>query len=181
MIETSPLLLKTKRFDVVQESYPDNHGGTETREIVRHPGSAVIVPLFDNGHVCLERVFRVSVGRSLVELPAGTLSPGEDPLHAAHRELKEETGFQAERMEPLHEFYVSPGILNERLHMFLATGLTAGQQSLDAGEKIEIMNVPWAEAIDMVFNGAIEDAKTIAGLLFVNHLKQAGKLPQRVE
>jgi ADP-ribose pyrophosphatase len=180
MAESSPILLETKRFRVVRESYPDNHGGTETREIIRHPGAAVVVPLLDDGRVCLERVFRVSLRQTLVELPAGTLEPGEDPKLAAHRELKEETGFTAERMEQIHSFVVSPGILDERMYLFVATGLTAGESSLEAGEKIEKLIVPWAEALDMVFNGVIQDAKTIIGLLFCDRLKTTGKLPQRI-
>jgi ADP-ribose pyrophosphatase len=180
MSESSPVLLETKRFRVVQESYPDNRGGIETREIIRHPGAAVIVPLLDDGRVCLERVFRVSMRETLVELPAGTLEPGEDPRKAALRELKEETGYSAERMEQILSFVVSPGILDERMYLFVATGLTAGEASLEAGEKIEKLIVPWAEALDMVFNGVIQDAKTIIGLLYCDRLKCANKLPQRI-
>jgi len=180
MSNSSPVLLETKRFRVVRESYPDNRGGTETREIIRHPGAAVVVPLLDDGRVCLERVFRVSMRETLVELPAGTLEPGEDPRKAALRELKEETGFTAQRMEQIHSFVVSPGILDERMYLFVATGLTAGEASLEAGEKIEKLIVPWNEALDMVFNGVIQDAKTIIGLLYCDRLKCASKLPQRI-
>jgi ADP-ribose pyrophosphatase len=180
MAESSPVLLETKRFKVVRESYPDNRGGTETREIIRHPGAAVVIPLLDDGRVCLERVFRVSMRETLVELPAGTLEPGEDPRLAALRELKEETGYTAERIEQIHSFVVSPGILDERMYLFVATGLTEGEPSLEAGEKIEKLIVPWAEALDMVFNHVIEDAKTIIGLLYCDRLKCASKLPQRI-
>ena len=180
MSESSPVLLETKRFRVVRESYPDNRGGTETREIIRHPGAAVVVPLLDDGRVCLERVFRVSMRETLVELPAGTLEAGEDPQKAAYRELKEETGYTAERMEQMHSFFVSPGILDERMYLFVATGLKAGEASLEAGEKIEKLIVPWTEALDMVFNGVIQDAKTIIGLLYCDRLKCASKLPQRI-
>jgi ADP-ribose pyrophosphatase len=125
----------------------------------------VILPLLDGDRVCLIRNFRIAVGKTLVELPAGTLE-GHTPLETAHRELQEETGYCAGRMEPLCQFQMSPGILNERMHLFAASQLTPGDMALEAGEEIETLEVDWAQALSMVHSGEIEDAKTMLALLF---------------
>lgn len=160
-------LLQTPRFRVVRETYGTSSGANRTREIVRHPGAVVLVPLLDDGRVCLIRNYRVSVQQTLIELPAGTLEPPEPPLACAQRELIEETGYRAASMEQLHAFYLSPGILDERMHLFLATGLTAGEPHREVGEEIENLLVPLAEAVAMIFRGEIQDAKTMVGLLWV--------------
>lgn len=162
-------LLRTPRFNVVRDSYQTSSGQTKSREIVRHPGAVVIVPRLADGRVCLIRNFRISVKQTLIELPAGTLDPGESPQSTAERELSEETGYRAGLMQHLHSFYLSPGILDERMHLFLATDLTAGETAREVGEEITNLVVPWAEAIAMIFRGEIQDAKTIAGLLYVHH------------
>jgi ADP-ribose diphosphatase len=162
----SELLLDTPRFRVVRESYVDAGGGTRTRDIVRHPGAVVIVPLLDDGRVCLIRQYRHSVKETLIELPAGTLEPPEPPLACAERELIEETGFRAARLEQVHAFFLSPGILDEKMHLFLASGLTAGDPHREAGEEIDNWLVPLAEAVALIFRGEIRDAKTIVGLLW---------------
>lgn len=136
------------------------------KETIRHPGAVTIVPFIDDEHVCLIRNDRMAVGQTLIELPAGTLEEGEDPIDAAHRELTEETGYRAEVIEHLDSFWMSPGILNERMHLFLARGLTAGSTKLEADERIETFIVRWREALDMVDRGIIQDAKTIIGLLY---------------
>src|SRR3569623_3611092 len=119
----SETLLTAAKFRVVSETITTGGGKTKTRDIVRHPGACVIVPLLDDGRVCLIRNFRIAVGRTLIELPAGTLEPPEPPEVAAARELEEETGYRADAVMPLCEFFMSPGILNERMHLYLATGL----------------------------------------------------------
>ena len=159
------LLLVTRRFRVksVQETMPD--GTPRQREVIRHAGSVAIVPVVDENHVCLIRNFRVSVGKTLVEIPAGTLEPDEDPRAAALRELAEETGYRADRLELLTACYLSPGILDERMHVFVATGLTLGPAAREPGEQIENLVVTWDEAIQQIRDGTIEDAKTIVGVL----------------
>ncbi|MBV9242632.1 MAG: NUDIX hydrolase [Acidobacteria bacterium] len=139
---------------------------TYKREIVVHRGSAVIVPLFDDRTVALVRQWRHPAGKYLLELPAGSLQPGEDPRHGATRELEEEVGCTATNIEKLVEFYVSPGFVTEKMHVFLATGLTETCQNLDEDERIDIVRLPLAAAVQMCRTNEIEDAKTIIGLNF---------------
>jgi ADP-ribose pyrophosphatase len=147
---------------------------TYKREIVTHRGSAVIVPLFDDGTVALVRQWRQPAGKYLLEIPAGSLEVGEDPLTGAIRELEEEIGCTAAKVEKLSEFYVSPGFLSEKMHVFLATGLTETAQNLDDDERIDIVRLPLADALQRinslhVDNGeVIEDAKTIIGLILTS-------------
>jgi len=146
-------------------------GMTHEREIIVHPGSVVVLPLVDPNRVCLIRNFRVAVGEALIELPAGTLEPGEDPLQTAGRELAEETGYRAGKLEKLSEFYMSPGILCERMHLFLANELTPGQEGREPGEEIENLVVSWTEALRMAQCGEIRDAKTLVGLLYYERFR----------
>jgi ADP-ribose pyrophosphatase len=166
------VLLTTSKFRVVRESIQTPGGKTKTREIVRHPGACVIVPLLDDGRVCLIRNWRVAVNQTLIELPAGTLEPPEPPEKTAERELIEETGYRAKKIEFLHDFFLSPGILDEKMHLYLATGLTAGESAREEGEEIENWLVPWEEAVAMIFRREIHDAKTIVGLLWADRLRQ---------
>jgi folate-binding protein YgfZ len=158
------LLLKATRFDVIRVG---ESGGMRSREVIRHPGSVVIVPLVSREEVCLVEVVRVAVGATLLELPAGTLDRVESLEEAARRELAEETGYRAGRMNPLVSMWMSPGILRERMHVFVAEDLVPGPQALEPGEQIRIRPVGWVEALAMCLDGRIEDAKTIAALLMV--------------
>ncbi len=160
------ILLTTKRFRVETASHQTDDGQVHRREVVRHPGAVTILPMVDLQHVCLIKNYRVAVARTLIELPAGTLEPNEEPAATAERELIEETGYRAGEMEHLHSFFLSPGILDERMHLYVATELTPGQAAREPGEEIENLVVPWDQAIRMVVDGQIEDAKTICGLLF---------------
>jgi ADP-ribose pyrophosphatase len=128
--------------------------------------------MVDEDHVCLIQNFRVSVNQTLIELPAGTLEPPEPPEQAAHRELIEETGYKASVMRELHGFYLSPGILDERMHLFVATDLLAVGAAREPGEEIENLVVPWHEAMQLVESRKIQDAKTISGLLLFDRLRQ---------
>jgi ADP-ribose pyrophosphatase len=164
------LLFQGARFSVerVWQTMPD--GTRHAREVVRHPGAVVILPILDDGRVCLVRNYRAAVEQRLLELPAGTLESGEDPADCAHRELAEETGYRSGRMEHLLSFWMSPGILDERMHLYLATQLEPGKMALDAGEDIQTQLLPWNEALDMVRQGRIQDSKTINGILFYDYL-----------
>jgi len=165
-MQDEQVLLSAKVFRVVQGVQTGADGRRHARQIIRHPGAAVVLPVLEDGRVVLIRNYRIAVEETLVELPAGTLDPGEEPVETARRELAEETGYRARGMELLAAFYSSPGILDERMHLFLATGLAPGEPDLQGGEQIEMLVVPWREAMEMVRNGAIRDAKTVAGLLY---------------
>jgi len=138
---------------------------TYQREIVHHPGSAVIVPVFDDGSVALVRQYRHPAVRYLLEAPAGTLKRGEAPEEGAARELEEELGFTAGRLEKLSEFFVTPGFCEEKMWVFLATDLTETRQQLEDDEIIEIVRIPFSQALSMITSGEIEDAKTIIGVM----------------
>lgn len=138
---------------------------TYQREVVHHFGSAVIIPVFDDGTVALVRQYRHPAVRYLLEAPAGTLEDREPPELGAARELEEEIGFVADRLEKLSEFFVSPGFLEEKMHVYLATGLTESQQRLEEDEILEVVRLPIAEALEMITSGEIQDAKTIIGLI----------------
>ena len=135
------------------------------REIVVHRGSAVILPVFDDGTVALVRQYRHAAGKYLLELAAGTLEDGEDPKAGAIRELEEEIGVTAGKIEKLCEFYVSPGFLTEKMHIFLAIDLTETKQNLEADEILTIQRHSFPALLEMIRNGDIEDAKTIAGVM----------------
>ena len=138
---------------------------TYQREVVHHGGSAVIVPVFDDGTVALVKQYRHPAVRYLLEVPAGTLASGERPEAGAERELQEELGLIAARMEKLSEFFVSPGFCEEKMWVYLATELIQGQQHLEDDELIEVVRVPVSEALEMISSGEIQDAKTIIGLM----------------
>ncbi len=171
VMDQPEVLLETKRFTVVRQLRRGKAGGTLVKEIIQHPGAVAILPILDDGRVCLIHNERIAVDDTLVELPAGTIEPGEDPADCAVRELAEETGYTANNFEHLHDFWMSPGILRERMHLFLATGLTAGPARLEADETIQTLLVPWDEAIELIANGRIQDAKTLVGLLYYEHFK----------
>lgn len=167
------VLFTGRRFRVVGLSEPCADGSTRRREVIEHPGSVVVVPLVSPTEVCLVEVERVAVRRTLLELPAGTLDREESLVAAAGRELTEETGYRAGRLEPVGSFWMSPGILRERMHLFLATHLTAGPQALEPGERITPRVVSWQEAVAMCLDGRIDDAKTVAGILLVDARRRA--------
>ena len=167
-------LLTTDRFRIEEMTRQLPGGQTRTRAIVRHPGAVAILPMVDSAHVCLIENYRVSVDRTLLEIPAGTLEDQATPLETARRELKEETGYDAATIKQVAWFYLSPGVLDEKMTLFVAEGLTAGEPQREVGEEIENRVIAWGEAIDMVFSGEITDAKTIAGLLIYDRLRGAG-------
>jgi len=138
---------------------------TYQREVVHHPGSAVIVPVHDDGTVALVRQYRHPAVRYLLEVPAGSLNDGERPEAGAARELEEELGLIAERWEKLSEFFVSPGFLEEKMWVYLATGLSEGKPHPDEDEVLDIVRLPIGEALEMITSGEIQDAKTIIGLI----------------
>jgi ADP-ribose pyrophosphatase len=140
------------------------NGVTVDLEVVRHPGAAAVVPLKENGTVVLIKQFRHAAGGFIYEIPAGKLHPGEDPKDCAARELEEEIGYQAGKLDLLSSIFTAPGFTDEVIHVYMATGLTKGRQQLDRDEVLEIVEVPLQEAIEMIDKGTIRDAKTMVGL-----------------
>ncbi|MDY6953038.1 MAG: NUDIX hydrolase [Thermodesulfobacteriota bacterium] len=152
-------------FNVALEQITLPNGVVKNREVVRHPGAAAMVPLFDDGNVALIKQYRHAVGAFLWEIPAGTLEPNESPLACARRELVEETGFEAKDLVKVAQILPAPGYTDECIHIFLATGLTPAEQDLDEDEILEVQPTPFDRAIEMITEGKIQDAKTITGLL----------------
>ena len=152
-------------FKVQVLTMQDRQGGTLRREIVRHPGAVLVVPVIDADNVVMIRNYRAAVGERLWEFPAGKLEQGEEPKDAAGRELEEETGYRSRKITKLGEFYTSPGFTDELMRVFVAEELHLAEQRLELDEDIEVEVVSVAEAHSMVHDGRIRDGKTVAGLL----------------
>ena len=135
-------------------------------EIVHHNGGAGTLPLFEDGSVALVRQWRYPLGRYSLEIAAGRIERGHSPEETAARELEEELGYRASELRKLGEFFVAPGYCEERLFVYLATGLEASEQNLDDDEEIEVVRMPLAEALGRVRSGEIDDAKSIIAILF---------------
>jgi ADP-ribose pyrophosphatase len=156
-------------LDIDQVRFPD--GTVGELEIIRHPGASAIVPFLsdpagDDPQVLLLKQYRYAAGGTLYEIPAGRLEPDESPETCARRELLEETGCTAGSLVPLTSMFTTPGFTDERIHLFLATGLVRGESHREADEFIEIETMSLAAALEMVRLGEIQDAKTALGLLF---------------
>jgi ADP-ribose pyrophosphatase len=143
------------------------------RETILHPGAVVIVPMLDRSHVLLVRQYRRAVGRTLWELPAGTLEPGERRDRCARRELEEETGWRAGTLRRLGQFYAAPGFVSEQMTIFLAQRLRRSQARPEPDELVTPIILPFQEALAKIRSGAICDAKTIIGLLFAHQILQS--------
>ena len=160
---------KVVHLDVDTVRFPD--GSTGELELFRHPGASAVVPFLsdpagDDPQVLLIRQYRYAADGYLYEIPAGRLDPGEDPEVCARRELEEETGCTAERVERLTTFYTTPGFVDEKIHLFLAAGLTMGEHSREKDEFLEVVSMPLSDALLRIERGEIRDGKTIVGLLF---------------
>ena len=157
-------------FDLIVDQVEYPSGNKSVREIAHHPGGAVVVPVLDDGRVVLVRQLRYPLGKRILELPAGKLSPGEDPMAAAGRELEEETGWVAGKLEKLTSIYTTPGFCDEELHIYLATDLkeTSTGHKREEGEfSMTVEMVSLQEAVGMIEQGELQDSKTIIGLLMV--------------
>ena len=149
-------------------------GRRHKREVCVHPGAVVILPFVDPEHILMIRNRRYVVGETLIELPAGTLEKNEDPMNCAGRELIEETGYIAGRLKPIGNYYTAPGILSEKMYAFAAYDLTRAKAALEEGEEIELAPANLDEAIDMIRDGLIKDAKTIATLMMYDRFFRKG-------
>ena len=166
MIETrdNEILFRGLVVEIEHMEVKVGNKGWHPYQIIRHPGGVAVVPLHDDGTVTLIRQLRPAVGEFLLELPAGRLSPGEPPEACGRRELLEETGLSAERFQSLGSIHPTPGICDERIHLYLATGLTQGEAEQEAYEEIETIRIPYAETLALAEIGAITDSKTVAAL-----------------
>jgi len=173
MPDDEQTILKGRRFTVVEKTVTRADGQVASVQYVKHPGSVAILPLLDDGRVCLIRSRRLTVNETLIEVPAGTREPNENPLETARRELIEETGYRATSFDELVSYYPSPGVLSERISIFVAKGLTAGQHAREANEEIENLVVSWDEALAMIDSREIQDGKTIVAVLTYHRLLSA--------
>ena len=146
--------------------------GSAVREVVDHRPAVVIVPIDDTGQVLLVKQYRYAVQETLLEAPAGIVEEGEDPNDTAQRELQEEVGRMSGDLRKLGEFWATPGFCNELMHAYVARDLTLSELEADEDEDITVVEVPMADALDMIATGKIRDAKTIAALLLAHHLGQ---------
>jgi ADP-ribose pyrophosphatase len=158
------------RLDVDTVRFPD--GSTGQLELIRHPGAAAIVPCASDPPgadptILLIRQYRYATGGQLWEIPAGTLDPGEDPEACARRELLEETGVTAARLQRLTSIWTTPGFTNEVIHLYLATGLTSGEPSRERDEFIEVVPQALSRVLELIRDGEIRDAKTVAAILYM--------------
>jgi len=173
-------LFESRWFNLRQDDVLLPTGEAITYTFVEHPGYAMVVPLLDDGRVILERIYRYTVRETVLECPSGGLD-GEAPELAARRELQEETGWSADRMDPLGSFFGSNGISDERFHLFLATGLRpAGRPAREPTEQIEIVEMPLAEATELALDGRLRDAPSaLALILALRHLRRAPAVTAR--
>ncbi|MCS7136177.1 MAG: NUDIX hydrolase [Nitrososphaerota archaeon] len=166
----SKLVYAGRLFNVKVDKVLTSWGRLTVREIVEHPGAVVIIPLLDKESIILVSQYRHAVGKVLLELPAGTLEAGEEPEKCAHRELEEETGFIAERMDKLVTLYLAPGYSTEKVHLYMASGLKKVGQKLEPDEKIKTVVLKIDNVVNMIVKGEIEDAKTVAGIMLLKML-----------
>ena len=167
---------KVINLDVDSIRFPDGSAGE--LEIIRHPGASAVVPVLGSlshadPQLILIRQYRYAASGFLYEIPAGRLNPGERPEECARRELLEEVGCTASELTFLTTALTTPGFTDERIHFFLAAGLTTGEPHREADEFIEVETMPLTRALDMVERGEIQDAKTILGLLYVTSFRQS--------
>jgi ADP-ribose pyrophosphatase len=174
--EPSPerrVIYRGRKIDLALQSVLAG-GVVVPREVVVHRGAVALVPMVDADRVCLVENRRYAVERTLLEVPAGTIDPGETPEQTAVRELEEETGFRAGRMVRVREWFVSPGVMTERMFLFRCEDLQPGPTRLEPDEQLKPVILPWDEALRMVHDGRIEDAKTMLALLLCDRLRGGG-------
>lgn len=149
------------------------NGDTSTREWIKHQGAAAVLPILPNGDIILVKQYRYPIGKVTLEIPAGKLdSPDEEPLVCATRELSEETGYTAANYQKLTTLATTVGFSNEYIHIYLATGLTSGKQHTDDDEFINVVTMPLSEAMAMIDNGTIYDAKSVTAILMAKRYLQ---------
>jgi ADP-ribose pyrophosphatase len=168
----SETLLKGRAFSIRRDTLKAPDGRETKFDIIEHGGSVIIVPIDKDGNLLFVRQYRHAAGMDLLELPAGTLDEGEDPAVCAAREIREETGFAADKIEKIGDFFLAPGYSTEFMHVYLARELRHDPLEADADEFLSVEKLPFAEAIQMAERGEMPDAKSLAALLLArSHLK----------
>jgi ADP-ribose pyrophosphatase len=168
----SKTIFKGKLVTLKVDQVTEPGGVRAAREVVCHPGSVVVLPSLPDGRVVLVRQFRYAAGQSLWELVAGGIEPGETPRQAARREMIEETGYRCSHLTPLLEFFPSPGVLTEKMHLVRATGLTAAEAHPESDERIRVGLFTMRQVGEMLRSGKIKDGKTLVGLYwFLYHVQ----------
>jgi ADP-ribose pyrophosphatase len=165
------VIYRGKKIDLALQAIALPDGSIAQREVVLHRGAVALVPMVDRDHVCLVRNHRYTVGKTLLEVPAGTIDRDESPDQTAPRELAEETGYQAGRIVRVGEWFVSPGVMTERMYLYLCEDLKPGPTDLQPDESLQPVVVHWQEALAMIRDQRIEDAKTILALLLCDGLR----------
>ena len=166
------VIYRGKKIDLALQPVRLSDGTTRDREVVLHRGAVALVPMVDANHVCLLKNVRYAAGKTLIEVPAGTIDPGETPESTAPRELAEETGYRAGSLTRIAEWWVSPGLFTERMFLYLCEDLTPGPTSHQPEEHLEPMVVSWDEAVAMVHDGRIDDAKSMLAIMICDRLRR---------
>jgi ADP-ribose pyrophosphatase len=174
-VTQSRMLYAGRVFSVRRDKLIEPGGVRVTRDVVVHPGSVVVLPVFPDGRILMIRQYRHSVGRYLWELVAGRIEPGESPASAARRELVEETGYTARRMHKLLDLFPTPGFVSERMVLFVAEGLQEGPSRPEDDERITARALRPAELERWMKSGRLRDAKSIAGILYYRRFGGAGR------
>lgn len=174
-INNRQIIHQGRVFSLISENVTLDNGVTTDLEFVAHPGATAIIPMLNDTRVLLLKQYRHALKDYIWEIPAGTLDPQESVMNCAKRELIEETGYSAGQWQKLGEITPVPGYSDERIHIFLATGLQPARQHLDQDEIINVYEIEFNQALEMIERGEIRDAKSIAGLFLArNRLKENG-------
>ena len=178
---SSKLAYKGMIFNVYADKIKEPNGYVHQKDVIRHSGSVVILAIDESEsatdpYIILERQFRHAAGQFLIELPAGRIEPGEQPLAAAKREMIEETGYRAKKWKLLTRYFASPGFLGEFMQIYLARGISEGAAEPEADEQIEILRIKFSEAMELVKSRKILDGKTLIGLLLLDGALREGRL-----
>ena len=167
---SSKCVFRGSFLDVIMDEVILPDGNTGTREWINHPGAICCIPVLENGNICLIQQYRYSVRKHMIELPAGKLDIGEKPKDCAKRELEEEIGYKANNIKLLTVMYPAVGFANEKMYLFIAKELKKTKINLDQDEFIQLVPKTLEEAIQMIWDGQISDAKTIIGLLWAERI-----------
>ena len=181
LLETTVRKIYTFKGRIINVRNDDvqlSNGKIASREVVEHRGGVGILPVTDDNCILMVKQYRYAYEELLMEIPAGKLEPGEEPFHTGIRELHEETGMEATTYYDLGIDYPSPGYCNEKIHIYAATGLREIGQKLDDGEFLNVLKIPYDEALQMVYAGTLTDSKTVIAIMKYKAMKEAGTLKE---